>query len=301
MDHISLGEPACALRTYRDRRGPWRDRPRGAWGVILAALLLSAACSDDENLASDGTQSGSNGTGSGDTSALAPTLSSMGTVLCGDVLCQCNNGVDDDNDGVSDGFDTECSGPGDNDEGSFGTGIPGDNRDGACQDCFFDGNSGSGNDGCRYPTSCLTEGNASSGQGSCNSCAPSQQCVNYCQQYTPNGCDCYGCCEVHKADGSIVNIVMSSSCTLENIDNPAACQQCVPSTACRNDCGECELCAGKTPAQLPSSCSGSSTTSGGTPVNYTCEGGQTACNTDGTCPSGFFCTYGCCLPFAPLI
>ena len=45
-------------------------------------------------------------------------------------------------------YDAECTGASDNDEASFGTGIPGDNKDPCKQDCFFDGNSGSGDDGC---------------------------------------------------------------------------------------------------------------------------------------------------------
>lgn len=48
------------------------------------------------------------------------------------------------------------AGANDDDEGSFGTGISGDNRDPKWQDCFFDGNSGAGDDRCRYHTECLT-------------------------------------------------------------------------------------------------------------------------------------------------
>src|SRR3569623_791673 len=61
---------------------------------------------------------------------------------------QCSNCKDDDGDGLIDGFDPQCTGPFDNDEGSFATGIPGDNIDTINQDCFFDGNSGACNDGC---------------------------------------------------------------------------------------------------------------------------------------------------------
>ena len=45
--------------------------------------------------------------------------------------------------------------PVDNDEGSFATGIPGDNKDANKQDCFFDGNSGGGDDGCNQHVCCL--------------------------------------------------------------------------------------------------------------------------------------------------
>src|SRR3569833_2466017 len=61
---------------------------------------------------------------------------------------QCSNCKDDDGDGLIDGFDPECTGPFDNDEGSFATGIPGENKDAINQDCFFDGDSGAGAGGC---------------------------------------------------------------------------------------------------------------------------------------------------------
>src|SRR5690606_33835333 len=48
-------------------------------------------------------------------------------VLCGSTPCACSDGQDNDGDGVADGFDSECTGPFDHDEGSFATGIPGDN------------------------------------------------------------------------------------------------------------------------------------------------------------------------------
>ncbi|HTV23935.1 MAG TPA: hypothetical protein VMG12_34830, partial [Polyangiaceae bacterium] len=84
------------------------------------------------------------------------SMTPSGILLCGSEPCACNNGIDDDGDGTVDGFDIECTGGIDNDEGSFATGIPGDNRDPKWQDCFFDGNSGHGDDRCRYPTACLT-------------------------------------------------------------------------------------------------------------------------------------------------
>lgn len=68
---------------------------------------------------------------------------------------QCSNCKDDDGDGRIDGFDPECTGPLDNDEATFSTGIPGDNKDAVMQDCFFDGDSGAGNDGCNIHVCCL--------------------------------------------------------------------------------------------------------------------------------------------------
>src|SRR5204862_6504074 len=66
----------------------------------------------------------------------------------------CTDGKDNDGDGLIDAADPECVGPCDNDEGTFATGIPGDNIDACKQDCFFDGNSGMGDDGCEWNLKC---------------------------------------------------------------------------------------------------------------------------------------------------
>src|SRR5690606_26909529 len=100
------------------------------------------------------------GTGDGTTDSTGTGGTAGSTVLdpvelCGGT-CACSNGVDDDGDGKVDGFDEECTGAADDDEGTFATGISGDNVDPKWQDCFFDGNSGAGDDGCRYHTDCLT-------------------------------------------------------------------------------------------------------------------------------------------------
>src|SRR5262244_3579693 len=86
-------------------------------------------------------------------------VNDAGQPLCADknggfVVCQCADGMDNDGDGLIDGADPECSGPYDNDESSYATGIPGDNRAMWMMDCFFDGNSGSGNDNCRWDIRC---------------------------------------------------------------------------------------------------------------------------------------------------
>jgi hypothetical protein len=248
-------------------------------------------------------------------------------LLCNGEACACADGVDNDLDGVADGFDIECTGPNDDDEGSFSTGISGDNRDPFWQDCFFDGNSGAGDDHCRYHTECLSgEREATS-----DSCTVSDDCINYCAQRTPNGCDCFGCCTITDENGDERSFVISDQCDGDDLD---ACQSCTPTDQCGNECGDCELCPGKLIEDLPDSCfppppgagsggdsggsgeggsgtsgtggnsggsgtggSGSSGTggsggSGGTP--YTCEGGQPLCFSQEQCPSGYYCFYACC-------
>lgn len=231
--------------------------------------------------------------------------------LCNGELCECADGIDNDGDGTIDGFDVECTGPGDDDEGSFATGISGDNRDPFWQDCFFDGNSGAGDDDCRYHTECLT----GEREASDRSCTVTQECVDFCGALTPNGCDCFGCCAITREDGSEIHVVIGATC---DEDDLSACQTCTPSEQCGNECGECELCPGRTVDDLPASCSqqppgdggsgsggeGGSGGSGeagsggsGTPV--TCDNGATVCETQGDCPSGYYCSWACCTLIPP--
>jgi hypothetical protein len=215
-----------------------------------------------------------------------------GRVMCGTGLCACSDGVDADSDGLVDLADPECVSPWDNDEASFATGISGDNRDDACQDCFFDGNSGAGDDGCRIPSSCLTSGNASSGQGGCDSCEASTTCKNFCQAYTPNGCDCFGCCGVQLGSNIVKNVLLGAGCSIDG-DDLSGCMECVPSTTCVNACGRCELCPGKTLADLPADCATNGETN---PPVATCDNGAIACGgANPACGEGEACSYGCCV------
>jgi hypothetical protein len=237
---------------------------------------------------------------------------SQGQVLCGTAPCACSNGTDDDADGLIDLADPECVSSWDNDESSFATGIPGDNRDTACQDCFFDGNSGSGDDGCRVATSCLVNPNdSSSGRGSCATCTADTMCRNTCQAYTPNGCDCFGCCTVHLGSSITKSVLLAPGCDISGT-NTTGCTECVPSTTCGNACGECELCPGKTLADLPASCAtaggdaGTSGGDGGAPgdagvvIVPSCNDGQTTCSTNTQCAVGYLCQFGCC-QLAPIL
>ncbi|HEX5100389.1 MAG TPA: hypothetical protein VFV94_12855, partial [Polyangiaceae bacterium] len=258
-------------------------------------------------------------TASGGSSATAGSGATAGTDTT--VTTACDNGLDDDGDGLVDGLDPECTGAFDQDEGTYATGVPGDNKDPKWQDCFFDGNSGGGDDGCRYSTSCLTGDLAADDPA----CELAQNCIDYCARLTPNGCDCFGCCTVQDADGTNVDIFTTSTCSLDKLDDEDACPRCQKSIACDNPCGECELCPGKTEADLPDSCepppptgsggtggtgaggssgTGGSPSTGGTggtdvppPPRYTCDGGQQVCGTElPSCGPGMYCQLGCCMP-----
>lgn len=245
-----------------------------------------------------------------------------GQVLCGNTPCQCSDSLDQDSDGLIDAADPECISPWDNDETSFATGISGDNRDEACQDCFFDGNSGSGNDGCRVATSCLRNPNdSSSGRGSCNTCEATAQCRTSCQAYTPNGCDCFGCCTVNLGSGITTSVALAPGCDIQGSTLSAACMVCVPSSSCRNECGRCELCPGKTIADLPADCSSVPAQDGGvfgdsdaglgsggdasvvgssdggpTQPTPSCDMGEQRCGAGlPSCPTLHTCAFGCCI------
>lgn len=208
------------------------------------------------------------------------------SVRCGNHACACDDGVDNDGDGRSDGLDPECTGAFDDDEQTFATGLP--NKQSQCRDCFWDDNSGNGDDGCRYPAECLT-GAAVSSKGNCDSCEPSSNCVDHCQARTPNGCDCFGCCEVARPSGVHVFVELRDTCNMQNIDDANSCPRCVQNTACVNPCGRCELCLGKTQAELPPDCAT------GNGPGYACEDGLSLCSPSTPCASGLYCLQGCCL------
>lgn len=280
-----------------------------AWLLACLSLFLFAC--------------GSNGSSSGDPDASTGDGSSATDPPPYSGMCdpastsQCSNCKDDDGDGKIDGFDLQCSGPRDNDERSFSTGIPGDNVDAINQDCFFDGNSGGGNDGCNQHVCCLLGATtkadcAAKLTGLVNN--PSQEgnkynvaecfapmgsavvpakCTMTCGPLTPPGCDCFGCCTL--CDPSIpgcadiaLNPVTSPGCTTDTLDDPAICKRCTKVPSCGNtQCGgsTCILCPGQDPSTLPAGCNGDSQ----------CAPGQQECSGTAACGAGFYCAAGCCV------
>ena len=226
-------------------------------------------------------------------------------------MSQCSDGKDNDGDGKIDYDDPECVGPLDNDESSFATGIPGDNMDLCKQDCFFDGNSGAGDDGCDWQLKCdptsvnskcpYDQQYATSHTMECStSASQSQACINFCRKFVPNGCDCFGCCVV---PGAPTPIKLAPTCTAADFGNPAKCPTCTQVTQCSNTCERCEICIGK--PTIPADCrpDGGTPTDGGTdvPPPPDCGSDFQACG-PGTnipadqCPQGSGCVTGCCIP-----
>ena len=217
---------------------------------------------------------------------------------------QCSDGIDNDGDGKIDYDDPECVGPLDNDEATFATGIPGDNVDSCKQDCFFDGNSGMGDDGCEWQLKCdptsvdnkcpFDSSYAQSHATECStSASQSQPCLDACQKLVPNGCDCFGCCVVPGAPNPIR---LAATCTAADFGDPTKCPTCTQVTQCANTCDHCEICIGK--PTLPADCA----TDGGTPTPtcgawLACGPGTPLAATD--CPANYGCVTGCCHPIIP--
>jgi hypothetical protein len=203
---------------------------------------------------------------------------------------QCTNCIDDDNDGRFDGFDPECISGADDREGSFSTGIPGDNKDPKSQDCFFDGDSGAGNDGCALDTCCLL-GTCAEG----TNCDVSDECVATCGDAAPPGCDCFGCCTVCIPSGCytvVINPAVAPRCDESVVSDPTRCPVCTPNTECTGGpCGgdTCVLCPGQDPSTLPVECGG----------ERECPAGEFECEVQRDCGDDYFpCINGCCVtPF----
>jgi hypothetical protein len=217
-----------------------------------------------------------------DAGSPTPVVEAGVAARCDNGPCACSNGLDDDGDGLLDGFDPECSAPFDDREDTFATGVHGEGQDMKCQDCFFDDDSGGT---CKRARSCALDGTPASGTGACRSCEPEASCSDSCLPRVPNGCDCYGCCQVWREGVPVANVLLSASCSLATLDDPTQCVRCVQASACQNPCGTCELCTGRTLADLPASCGNAAV----------CER-AVSCASEAECPALHYCLQGCCVP-----
>jgi len=295
-------------------------------GVVAA---FACACGNNGGSTGDGgggDDGGGNGLDDGGNLLIdAPPFGGSCTPVVG--APQCSDCADNDGDTRIDGFDPECSGPLDRLEDSFATGIPGDNIDATMQDCFFDGNSGAGNDGCNQHVCCLLQ---ASNKQQCHLLAPDAdenkydiaecyqpfgtvavptKCQMNCGKLTSPGCDCFGCCTICDAGGCrsvIVNPSVSPACTDMNISDPGP-DGMDPDTngdgmgdgtgdepckrCAQTDCGMTS-CGGATcilcPGQDPSSLPTSCNGMTACPMGYV------ECDSAGNCPVGSYCSSGCC-------
>jgi len=268
--------------------------------ILISLSAFAFSCGSNGGNGTDGPPGGGDGPGGDGTGGGPDANHSDGMVPpgCTPGGTQCSDCVDNDGDGRIDGFDPECTGAIDDREDSFATGIPGDNIDAWKQDCFFDGNSGGGND-CAWHTCCMlvpppwTDPCPLQPDHSWDpaSCADPQtaQCIQDCAPVTAPGCDCFGCCTVCD-DAGCEDIVMNTSidpdCDYASIHDPTKCFPCFQNQECGNPCdpANCILCPGQDPSDLPPECSGGTM----------CPGGAQEC-VDMSCPTDQYCSNGCCI------
>lgn len=177
------------------------------------------------------------------------SLTQRGVLLCGLVIfssfvsaSQCNDGIDNNANGLIDLLDPYCKSADDNDESSFRGGAGDDLNAPRSLDCFFDTNSGAGDDGCVVHACCMIDGPCPADLDPAsfdpNACGVSAACQNNCLPQTQPDCDCFGCCTLCDPQSgncatAFVNPVVSPSCTLEQLTDPLACRACTPNPSCR--------------------------------------------------------------------
>jgi hypothetical protein len=280
------------------------------------ASISAGSCTEqievgrDRPLASAGMGGASAGTGG------ASGSGGSGAEVCQMRACQgkfyeCGDCMDNDGDQLQDSADDECTGPCDNSEDSYYGGIPGANNAPCRQDCYFDNDTGPGNDQCYwsfecdlysvapdYPPSgdarCVYQpaANIPGTDSTCEGLSVSQAsvCLDTCLPLTPNGCDCFGCCELPAASNNFVWIGSTAenlgTCDAEHVTDPAACHPCTPVRSCFNPCDACEVCVGRT----------SPSTDCSSPSSDRCPAGNAACGQPGEpqCEVDFYCITGCC-------
>ena len=272
------------------------DGTGGATGTS-SSLSLGVGAGSSSTSASMRASGGAGGTGNaaGGGGPCVPTACENNKVYA------CANCIDDDGDQKIDAADENCLGPCDNSEDGLDLGIPGAGNAPCKRDCYFDKDGGAGNDDCKHdlrcdplspePINCLYSNPPPS-----NADCPAKQsdtCQKICAPLTPNGCDCFGCCDVPGGSNNFVFIGSKDAsdvptCTVADAKDPAKCHPCTPFGECFNPCGVCELCLGKT--TLPPEC---------TPADQCADG--TPCGLDGQapCPFGEYCITGCCQPPNP--
>lgn len=318
----------------------------------LIAAVIASGCSDTPSTGTTGgsgtTQSGSSGEVGGSGSASGGAGGAAGTDGGGawsgmdggfvQADCQkqtylCGDTIDNDGDGLIDWQDPDCLGPCDNSEDGLNLDIPGGDGPGCTVDCYWDSNSGSGNDGCYWNHSCdplSPEGSAcpynmnanTPGTNlSCNDLLNQQpaSCLEVCPKLVPNGCDCFGCCVLYKGGKEYGPVWLGTedasgnyTCTLDKLGAPDQDKACAPCTQVNNDCfngcGKCELCIGKTIDDLPPECFPPPPMDAGTPDSGMdagdppppppqCPTGVQPCGLPGQdlCAAGSYCITGCCV------
>jgi hypothetical protein len=207
-------------------------------------------------------------------------------VPCDNWIAECGDLIDNDSDGLIDLYDPDCLSPCDDSEDALSPQLPFDGGD-CKRDCFFDDNSGSGDDQCEWNFTCDPQN-----PGELVGCpydpdfgmcpiVQDVECMDKCMPIVANGCDCFGCCEIA---GQFRHLDDLGDCSADNLE---ACPSCTPHPSCFNPCeaDDCELCL---LAELAPGCDQPS-----------CPEGIESCTDPYGCGEGEFCQTGCCRPTIP--
>jgi hypothetical protein len=278
--------------------------------ILFASLAVACGGSDlpDESVGGEGGSPGTGGVaGVGGAGGSGGTVNTGGfggdggaggyvEPGCVSLGTECGDCIDNDGDGLVDSDDPYCLGPFDNKESdeNLGTGVGGEGAENCKADCYFDDGGGSGDDTCEWNHSCdpLTPmANCGYTPDSHFCDLPEFQtplCMDVCEPITPNGCDCFGCCEIPGVEGHVFlgteNGDLGGNCTLET---PQFCAACTPQANCFNPLEGCELGLGQNVADLTEECQ----------VALRCDEGVQPCGEEGdaSCASGEYCITGCCV------
>lgn len=289
---------------------------RRTWTVVIGAFasLYAFSCTEQievgRDFAAGASGSPSAGANAGGSAGLTPHVCQP--TACEGKIYLCGNCLDDDGDRRVDSDDPECTGPCDNSEDSYYGGIPGQNNAPCRQDCYFDQDTGSGDDQCYWSHQCdsLSQapdfppsgdaqcaydpgGKIPGTNASCQELSTTQDsaCHASCLPLTPNGCDCFGCCELPARSGNYVWIGSATqnvgTCDEAHLSDPSACRPCTQVRSCLNTCDACEVCVGQT--EPPADCAANQP--------RRCPDAAPACGQPGEpdCETGYYCITGCCI------
>ena len=308
-------------------------RRLGRWQIWIALSLLGTSCVERVEVGRDLPATTTTNAG---TSAVATTgsggsggvplgyggtlgVSAGGTAgyacqvtPCQGRIYQCGDCLDNDGDHLVDSDDPDCTGPCDDSETSYGSGLPGSGTAPCKQGCYFVAQEmAASGERCNWSQDCdplsVAPDYPPSGDSNCVhkpgavvpgsgatcdelSTAQPSACLASCLPLTPNGCDCFGCCELPADSGTFVWIGSTEksacSCDAAHIGDPAACHPCTPVRSCFNACDPCKVCVGR--AAPGPSCA--------TPGVGRCPDMAAACGQPGEsdCAAGYYCVTGCC-------
>jgi hypothetical protein len=302
---------ACGSRTDLDGNGE-----AGETEGISASGTDSTPGGETESISASDSTDSTPGDGDGDTDSSGHDTDADPTepgecqmATCHGKIYQCGDCIDNDGDGLIDAADPSCWGSCDNNEAGWKGEIPGQQDNPTCErmSCYWNGNSGHGEAICLWthtcdpeePMGCTYDPDAHFPDPQINSCASlfaeqPEGCEEHCGPYTPNGCDCFGCCEIHVGGEVYTGYVGTEdaegngTCNVETADDPDKCHPCTPVESCFTACNpdDCQICIGQT--EVPEGCE-----------EAKCPDGIESCNPQNghaDCTDGWSCITGCCFP-----